>query len=800
MEQVIQEFLAESFENLDQLDQDLVNLEQNPKDREIFERIFRTIHTIKGTCGFLAFQKLEEVTHAGENVLSLLRDGKLGLRPDITTQLLTLMDAVRTMLASIESGGNEGDEDYSQLIASLAVIMEEGKAAQAEADSEKKKTKRTAEIGTSGAKKTPARGKRSSAAKKKKDTTTGDSSDAAEVAEDASTQENSEEPDVAPQSTADESSEEEKAPTPPVAAEPATEGQEVSATPTVADSTIRVDVTILDQLMNLVGELVLARNQIMQHTMEMSDSALVNSAQRLNGVTSDLQEAVMKTRMQPISIIWSKLPRFVRDLAIRFGKEVSVRMEGQDTELDKAVIEAMKGSLLHLVRNAVDHGIESPRDRENAGKPRKGALNLRAGHEGGYVVIEVSDDGRGLDRERILARALSRELISPERATRLTDREIENLVFLAGFSTARKVTNVSGRGVGLDVVKTNVEGIGGSIDLQCEAGQKTSIRMKIPLTLAIIPVLIVKEEGQRFAIPQVSVVELVRLDRARAQHGIERIHGVPVYRLRGQLLPLVYLSDELGVGDGLASERDDGHANIAVLHGDDRHFGLVVDAVEDSVEIVVKPLGSLLYGLPFGGATILGDGKVALILDVFRLGLAAGVVAEGREQVVAESEAEKKKAAIQTSKLLYLQGPDDERMAIRFALVSRLEFLSRARVEHVGGQRMIQYRGEILELMNLAQALPERRQRPRSQPEGPGEDAMQVVVCNVEGKRVGIVVNRILDIVDDTLEMQRPASRSGVESCVVIQDRVTEIVDVAAVVRMVDPGFFDRSPQSEVVG
>lgn len=499
----------------------------------------------------------------------------------------------------------------------------------------------------------------------------------------------------------------------------------------------------------------------------------------------------MRTRMQPILSIWNKLPRFVRDLAHGFGKEVEIEMEGQDTDLDKSVIEAMKGSLLHLVRNSVDHGIETPAEREKQGKPRHGTLRLRAHHEGGNVVIEVSDDGRGIDRQAVLKRAIAAGLVRPEEASRLSAREIEALIFRPGFSTAKKVTNVSGRGVGLDIVLNNVESIGGTVEIQSEPGQSTTFRLKIPLTLAIIPVLRVSAAGHRFAIPQAGVVELVRLGRDGSARGVESLHGVPVYRLRGHLLPLLYLERELGLGD--SAQTGGRSVSIVVLQGDDRQFGLVVDAIEDSQEIVVKPMSRLLVGLPFAGATILGDGNVSLILDVVRLGLAAGVVSEGRVHVPVVERLQEAEDEGDRVTLLYLQGPGDERLALGFEHVTRLEFIPRSRIERVGGLPVVQYRGEILSLVVLDEALPERRQRARSPQDQPASDAVQVVVCSIDGSNVGLVVHRILDIVDLVVSVRRAASREGVEACIVIQDRVTELLNLRALIRLADPGFFERS-------
>ena len=784
MDAIIKEFLAESAENLDQLDRDFVTLEKEPNNREVFARVFRTIHTIKGTCGFLAFGTLEEVTHVGESVLSHLRDGKLELRPDITAALLAMVDAVREILNTIEETGREGNTKYASVITELHGLDREANekkkapepdgnpvAAQKQTridlvpeDEPEQSSARPTSHG-----KVPPQKTRSEKNGKGADTTSpvpvsGPECLTTEIRPDAP---------VVDRVTETGS------------------GVEVPSVSAFGESSLRVDVAVLDHLMNLVGELVLARNQILPHADEKSDPAMAHAAQRLNGITSELQEAVMKTRMQPISVIWSKLPRFVRDLSTSFGKDVTIDMDGEGTELDKSVIEAIKGSLLHLVRNAIDHGIEPSEKRLAAGKSAAGKLRLRARHEGGNVVIEVSDDGGGIDHQKVLDHGLEVGLVTRDEADRLETKQIESLIFRPGFSTARKVTNVSGRGVGLDIVMNNIQAIGGTVEIQSEPGTSTTFRMKIPLTLAIIPVVLVFCRGQRFAVPQVGVVELVHLDTENESLGIEDLNGVPVYRLRGQLLPLLYLDHELGF-DAAAHDRSRG-VTIVVLHGEDRRFGLVVDGVENSQEIVVKPLGRLLSGLPYAGTTILGDGGVALILDIVRLGLAAGVVSENRTHLAAEDAGEGYADGAETTTLLYLQGLNDERMAIPFAHVTRLEFIPWKRIERVAGLPVVQYRNEILQLVMLDETLPERRQKARMRSDVPETDAVQVVVCTIDGHRIGIAVHRILDIIRQSIEVTRPASREGVASCVVIQDRVTEILNLRALIRLSDPEFFDRT-------
>jgi two-component system chemotaxis sensor kinase CheA len=770
MDAIIAEFLAESVENLDQLDQDLVSLEKDPSDREVFGRIFRTIHTIKGTCGFLAFGTLESVTHVGESILGRLRDGEIDLTPEITSDLLTMIDAVRAILGNIDATGAEGDEEYGELISRL---QSHDRPLRQDNPKAKKKAAKSA--------KKPAPVKKTAVSPKSKTTTsnatpTRKKKPASKKAAGA--------PPAEEPSPAEESSDAEEGPV----------DLELTSTPAAAESNIRVDVRVLDHLMNLVGELVLARNQLVQHLSGSPNSHLASSSQRLDSITSELQEAVMRTRMQPISSIWNKLPRFVRDLALSFGKEVEIEMEGEDTDLDKSVIEAIKGSLLHLVRNSVDHGIEAPEVREANGKPRAGKLRLRAHHEGGNVVIEVRDDGGGLDRERILRRAVEAGLVSDEASAELSRPEIETLIFQPGFSTASEVTNISGRGVGLDVVRTNVESVGGTIELQSEAGKSTTFRVKIPLTLAIVSVLLVRADHHRIAIPQGSVVELIRLHEEGGESEIEDLGGVPVYRLRGKLLPLVFLDRELGVRG--ADDPVSG-GNIVVLQGDDRQFGLVVAGVEDSQEIVVKPLGRLLSKLPFAGATILGDGEIALILDIFRLGLAAGVVSETRAHAVAAQISQAVKRRKTTERLVCLHGEDDERIAVDFDQVNRLEHFSRESLERVGNQLVVQYGDEILQLIELQQTLPERRKEARNPSLRLHDDTVPVVVCTVKGRRIGLLAHRIVDIVDEVLKARRPGSREGVRACAVIDDRITEILDLEALIKMSDPEFFERSIEQE---
>ena len=801
---IVKDFLVESHENLDRLDRDLVGLEKNPKDKEALAGIFRTIHTIKGTCGFLGFNKLEKVAHVGENLLTRLRDGELTLNPELTTALLGMVDAVRQMLKEVESTGQDGDNDYPELretltrlqnpaIAGVSTEKIHGAAqpAGAAASIENQPSAPTTAAATTPAatalsattpeksadsKRKPSRGKIGGVLVERGLVQPHDLAIALQEQERGDRRRLGEilvSLGLAKQEDV-------------LAAQQILEAKPKDTAP----ETIRVGVNLLDKLMTLVGELVLARNQLLQIAGTVEDSNLQAVSQRMNLIATELQEEVMKTRMQPIGNVWSQFPRTVRDVALGCAKEVAIEMEGKETELDKTIIEAIKDPLTHLVRNSVDHGIELPEVRVKSGKPREGRLILRAFHEGGQVNIEISDDGAGLNRERIRQKALDRGVITPEQAARLTEREIFNLVFLPGFSTAEKVTNVSGRGVGMDVVKTNVERIGGNVDVQSTPGRGTTVRVKIPLTLAIIPALVVTCGGDRYAIPQVNLLELVRLEADEVAKGIELVHGAPVYRLRGRLLPLVYLSRELRLNDEANhSAENDGAVNIVVLQADERQFGLVVDQINDTEEIVVKPLRKQLKTVKtFAGSSIMGDGKVALILDVLGLAQRASVISETRERTLAGKTAEAAGAAGEKQTFLLFAGPGDSRMAIPLSTLARLEEFPVAQVEMSGTQWVTQYRGQILTLVRLDVVLEERRQKLRALQALPALDSgpIQVLVLNHEGRSFGLVVGKILDIVEDRADVRSAATRPSVLYSVLIGDRVTELLDIPAILKSAD--------------
>ncbi|MEZ6137881.1 MAG: chemotaxis protein CheW [Pirellulaceae bacterium] len=755
--EALREFLVESYDNLEQLERDLMQLEGDPSSTELINGVFRSIHTIKGTAGFLGYGLLERLTHVSENLLGDVRSGKLPMSAEISSALLLAVDKIRELLQAIEASGTEtecGSEDLAAALTRLHEILLPPEKASGTESAPSKKTSR----------KTASKSKKKPAAKASDKPATGGAQ-----ANDASSMPAAEQQvlHTPPQSNKTmEPSTTSATPTSPPASKSAL--NDVSA----AESTIRVDVALLDKLMTGVGELVLARNQILQFANGNVESELHRTSQRLNLITSELQESVMKTRMQPIGNVWSKFPRLVRDLAGICGKEVRIEMEGKETELDKTIIEAIKDPLTHLVRNTVDHGIERPEVRVENGKQREGCLTLRAYHEGGQVNIEICDDGAGVNAERIKAKALEKGLMTQEQLAKLSDRDVGNLIFLPGFSTAEKVSNVSGRGVGMDVVKTNIEKIGGTVDLQSQQGVGTVIKIKIPLTLAIIPALIVTCDNYRYAIPQVNLLELLRLDGDQVDSNIEWIQSSPVYRLRGRLLPLVYLREQLKV-DG---ESDSDALNIVVLRADDRQFGLVVDRINDSEEIVVKPLSSQLKNVPvYSGTTIMGDGQVALILDVMGLAQTSNVIADGGKGASQEYQERSQTGNRDQHSLLVAGVGDSHRFAVELEQVTRLEKIDASSIEIADNREVVQYRGEILSLVRLSDIMGVCSSR------DPEDQLLDVIVYSEGEQTVGIVVDRIIDIVDQAIDITKHAQSHGRAVSAVIQGQVTDLIDLPAI-------------------
>ncbi len=533
----------------------------------------------------------------------------------------------------------------------------------------------------------------------------------------------------------------------------------------VANQSIRVSVDLLENLMTMVSELVLTRNQLLQMVRSLDNSEFTVPLQRLSHVTTELQEGVMKTRMQPIGNAWAKLPRIVRDLTVELGKKIDLQMHGAETELDRQVLEMIKDPLTHMVRNAADHGIEMPGDRLQAGKPESGRITLNAFHEGGHIVIEIRDDGRGLNTRRIRQKAIEDGLATEAELDAMSAQQLHMFVFKPGFSTAQAVTSVSGRGVGMDVVKTNIEKIGGTVELKSDEGKGAAFTIKIPLTLAIVSALIVESAAERYAIPQTSVVELVRVS-GNSEMKIEQINDTAVLRLRNRLLPLVFLDQALGLVPATDDIDTQSEKFIVVSLVGSYQFGIVVDRVFDTEEIVVKPVAPILRDIPmFSGNTILGDGSVIMILDPNGIASASSAAAVTEATVVAE-ETHHARSNERTALLVFTAGGQEPR-AVPLSLVARLEEIDVGQIESADGRHVVQYRGKLMPLVAMRESF-------RMQTEG----RQPILVFSDQDSTLGLMVDEIVDIVESELNIELRSTDQGVLGSAVIAGQATEIIDV----------------------
>jgi two-component system chemotaxis sensor kinase CheA len=765
----IRQFLIESNENLATLDDEIVKLEKTPENNALISSVFRTIHTIKGTCGFFGFDLLSATAHITENILAQARAGQRTLTPDVISLILEAVDKIKILLVNIEQTGVEGDVDCAELIGRLEKCHDACGSETAHAAPPPVPPPPAPVVAPVAVASAPA------------PVVVAPPPAPATVAAPPPppVQAAPPPPPAAPVAAA-------PAPTPAPPPAPAAPAAPAKAPAASTDSTIRVDVGLLDKLMNLVGELVLARNQLLQNSSTQS-SSLQKTTQRLNLITSELQEGVMKTRMQPIGVVWNKLPRVVRDLASQVGKQISIEMIGADTELDKTIIEAIKDPLTHIVRNSCDHGVENPATRTGKGKDPEGRLLLRAFHEGGVVNIELTDDGAGIDPNKMRTKAIEKGLITEEQAAQMNDQSARELIFAPGFSTAEKVTSISGRGVGMDVVKTNIEKIGGNVEILEGKPYGTTIRIRIPLTLAIIPGLIVSltpkpaaqhgsiARDERFVVPQANLLELVRVEGPKIEERIKSLHGTPIFHYRGQLLPLVYLRRILGKS---MPEGDPEAVSIVVLQAENRSLGLVVDAIHDTQEIVVKPLGRQLKGLDcYLGGTIMGDGLPALILDVAGLARLANLQGRNSSATVDSSRSGPQQAALPTKMLLLFRAGNFHRIAVPLPLVARLEKIPTNTVERAAGHAVLHYRGDILPLVDLASVL-----EPGSGHDAFAEEIIQLIVFTDGARRIGVIVDQIVDIVDEAVTVRRGAAAPGLLGSAVIGGKITDLLDLHAVV------------------
>jgi two-component system chemotaxis sensor kinase CheA len=745
VDDLLSDFLTETNESLAELDGALLTLERTPDDAETLGFIFRLVHTIKGTCGFLGLPRLERVAHAGENVLGKLRDRTLTVTPDIVTQVLAGIDQIKAIVAHLSSTGAEPAGDDTELIAALnRVAANEAPIAKKPPVANPPAVTAPLPAASSTAAATPAPAPEPVLVKAPPEPA------AVEVA--------------APRENAA------SAPTPgPAAAATAAQGQAQPNAP-ANTQTIRVTVDVLEDLMTLVSELVLTRNQLLQLARNQENSGFTVPLQRLSHITSDLQEGVMKTRMQPIGNAWNKLPRLVRDLSHDMGKKIELTMLGAETELDRQVLELIKDPLTHMVRNSGDHGLETPAERKAAGKPETGTIVLNAFHEGGYIIMEISDDGRGLAVDRIRAKALSSGLATEAELAAMTDSQIQRFIFRAGLSTASTISAVSGRGVGMDVVKTNIEKIGGTIELKSTPGQGTTFTVKIPLTLAIVSALIVEAGKERFAIPQLSVVELVRAQRSSGKNSsegvgnsvIERINDTPVLRLRDRLLPLVSLTELLALG---VEDTAESAAHVVVAQVGAHMMGIIVDRVFDTEEIVVKPVAPILRHVTmFSGNTILGDGSVIMILDPNGIARASGVGAGSESRLLRSSAVDAQTTTDKTAMLLFRAG-GSQRMGVPLGLVARLEDIPREKIELSCGAPVTQYRGKLMPLIAIDGGIDQ-------------QSPTQPLLVFAEGDRImGLMVDEIIDVVEDRLDIELAGARSGLLGSAVIGGLATDVLD-----------------------
>jgi two-component system, chemotaxis family, sensor kinase CheA len=738
---ILAEFIVEAREILDQLDLDFVQLEITPDDKKLVGNIFRAMHTLKGSSGFFAFKRLEKVSHAGESLLGKIRDGQLTLDTQKATILLSALDCLRVIIEGVESSHAEPAGDDSALVENLLALA----------------AGKEVSVSTQVNQATPP-------------------AQSAAPSEPQAVAVPIPEPQINPVKSSVAISSEDSESTDQVwAPDPADiiKTQE-SAAP------VKVSLELLDKLMNLVSEMVLARNRLLPFTNQYGDHDFSSAVRVVDLLTLELQERMMKTRMQPISQVWTKFPRLMRDVSNQCGKQVSLIQEGAETELDRTLLDAIRDPLVHIIRNSVDHGIELPADRISRGKPELGKVLLRASHENGMVVIEIADDGAGVDFDGVRQKAIEKNLVSLQQAQELSDLQLLEFIFLPGFSTKSQVSNLSGRGVGMDVVKTNISNIGGSIDINSKRGVGTTIRLKIPLTLAIMPALFVRCGSEPYAIPQNSVLEMVRLDLSTDSTGLEDFYGTPVFRLRNQLVPILFLNHQLEVSQDLPA--DDAILNIAILQSSGIRFGLVVDEVLNMQEVVVKPLGPLLKDVKdFAGATILGNGRVALILDIDGIAIQSGMVAKIQSRPL-NAESIQEQSSEEDVAMLSFELEGQSRLAIYLENVERLEMISPKQVQRNGNRNVIQYGKEIMHLLYLDHYIEGAKKGKSSLTE---DEVIPVIVHYNNGLPVGLVVSQVHDIihVSKNLHEANPPQK-GLLGCVSLNDQVINVIDLQEILMM----------------
>jgi two-component system, chemotaxis family, sensor kinase CheA len=797
MDDLLREFLTETSESLDTVDNQLVRFEQDPNNAKILDNIFRLVHTIKGTCGFLGLPRLEALAHAAETLMGKFRDG-MAVTGQAVTLILTTIDRIKEILGQLEATEAEPDGSDQDLIDELQAMVERGMEAMSAPAAPVAAAPGTPVRQILERPLRPGEVSLDELERAFRETATEKSTQGTLVpqvlerplrpgevslddlerafretaAEIAPAKQAAPEPVAAPEKRAPAA----KAAKPAIVRSAAAE--EVQEADKVANQSIRVNVDTLEHLMTMVSELVLTRNQLLEISRRNDDTEFKVPLQRLSNVTAELQEGVMKTRMQPIGNAWQKLPRIVRDLSGELGKQIELEMHGADTELDRQVLDLIKDPLTHMVRNSADHGLETPAERAAAGKPEQGTIRLSAYHEGGHIIICIADNGRGLNTEKIKAKAVASGLVSEADLEKMTEAQIHKFIFAPGFSTAAQVTSVSGRGVGMDVVRTNIDQIGGTIDVKSVVGEGSSVTIKIPLTLAIVSALIVEAAGDRFAIPQLAVVELVRA-RANSEHRIERIKDTAVLRLRNKLLPLMHLKKLLKIDDGSSSDPENGF--IVVTQVGSQTFGIVVDGVFHTEEIVVKPMSTKLRHIDmFSGNTILGDGAVIMIIDPNGIAKALGASGGASHEMAEENAASRASAAEQLTSLLVFRAGSAQPKAVPLGLVTRLEELPIDKIELSNGRYMVQYREKLMPLVQMEGVSVQT------------SGAQPILVFADDGRSMGLVVDEIIDIVEEKLHIEVTGGQAGILGSAVIKGHATEVIDVGHFLPMAFADWFSR--------
>jgi two-component system chemotaxis sensor kinase CheA len=782
MDELIEDFLVETKEGLEALDNDLVSLEKDPHDTEIIGKIFRVMHTIKGTCGFLGLSRLEKIAHSGEDIFDKIRDGNFNVSPEIISLVFESLDKIKEIMAHIEKNESEPEGNDADLIGRLRACAASGGAATKTIAKEEvapppppppptpsipeatngipqdsdylqrlfDETESLVDLSP-----TPPHKKEEIAASQ-----IGDSDELQRLFDATESLVEMQQPE-APQEITEPVVKE----APKKAVEKDNHAKSEDKNKKHSNQSIRVNLDILEDLMQKASELVLTRNQLMQIMRQQQNTSFNLALQRLNGITTELQESVMKTRMQPVGNAWTKLPRIIRDLSVELGKKIELKMSGEDTELDRHLLEAITDPLTHMIRNSADHGIEKPEKRIAAGKPETGLIELKAYHGGGYIIMEIIDDGNGINPEVIKNKAIEKGLVSASDAQDLSNSQIFQFIFAPGFSTAATVTSVSGRGVGMDVVKTNIEGISGTVSLESTLGKGSTFTIKIPLTLAIMPILQVAVKKQKFAIPQINVLEIVKVSKTSTVK-IETINHKPLLRLRGKLLPLVSLSETLQLGR-CDVENEELSKFIVVCEVGKYHFGIIVDEVFETEEIVVKPVSPILKHIEvYSGCTILGDGSVILILDPNGIARSSGDILQSNDHADYPDHAAI--MAGEESSFIVFRAGDATHKVIPLELISRLEEIDVSSIEYSRGMPVVQYRGDLMRVVQIDKNY-----------KIPNEGIQEMLVLSDNEKIIGLVVEEILDIARCSISNQMSGDKNGFLGSIVINSKTCDVIDVS---------------------